>query len=88
MYNLPKGIHNRTLPLTDVVIVPIPRLWVDGLAHAAKDAQAAEVVVPNMVSAKASQKTDGAGRRVELSEFVLFDVATRLSSMVMLQRNV
>ena len=73
MYNLPEGIHNRALLLTDVFVVPIPRFWVDGLAHAAKDAQAAEVVVLNMVSAKASQKTNGGGRRVELSEFVLFN---------------
>jgi len=73
MYNSPEGIHNRALHLTDVFVVPIPRLWVDGLAHAAKDAQAAEVVVLDVVSAKASQKTDGGGRRVELSEFVLFN---------------
>jgi hypothetical protein len=73
MYNSPEGIHNRTLLLTDVFVVPIPCLWVDGLAHAAKDAQAAEVVVLDVVSAKASQKTDGGGRRVELSDFVLFN---------------
>jgi len=43
---------------------------VDGLTHAAKDAQAAEVVVLDMVSTKATQKMDG---RVKCSGFVLFN---------------
>jgi hypothetical protein len=40
----------------------VVRLWVDGLAHAAQDMQAAEVVVLDMVNAKASQKTNGGGK--------------------------
>ncbi|KIJ96572.1 hypothetical protein K443DRAFT_124394 [Laccaria amethystina LaAM-08-1] len=40
----------------------VVRLWVDGLAHAAQDMQAAEVVVLDMVNTKALQKTNGGGK--------------------------
>ena len=40
LYDSREGIHNRALPLTDVFVVPIPHLWVNEIAHAAKDAQA------------------------------------------------
>lgn len=56
-----------------MLVVPIPRLRVDRLAHAAKDAQGAEVVVLDMVRAEAAQEADGGGRGVELRDFVLGD---------------
>ena len=46
MLNSPEGIHNCALPLTNIFIV---WAWVDDLAHAAKDVQAAEVMVINMI---------------------------------------
>jgi len=54
MYNSPEGIHNDALYLTDVFVVPVPCLWADGLAHAPKDVQAAEVVVLDVANTKAS----------------------------------
>ncbi len=47
-------------------MVPAPGLWVDGLAHAAQDAQGGAVAARHVVVAKAHQRADERGGGVEL----------------------
>lgn len=70
---VPERVHNRTLPATDVIVVPMPCLGVDGLTDAAKHAQAAEVVVLDVMIAKTAQQTDRGRCGIELCQFVLVD---------------
>lgn len=67
----PERIDNRTLSPANMVVVPMPRLRVDRLAHAAEHAQTAQIVILHVVLAQATKKTDGGGRGVELRDLVL-----------------
>lgn len=54
-------MHDCTLHLPYMLIVPVPRLGVDRLAHTAKHPQAAEVVVLDMVRTQPAEEADGGG---------------------------
>lgn len=69
----PESIHNRTLLLSDIVIVPMPRFGVDGFADTSENADGGEVVVLDVVSTETTEETDGGGSGVEVSEFVFLD---------------
>ena len=70
---LPEGVDDGTLAASDVLVVPVPSLWVDRLADSTKNPQGAQVVVLYMMRAKATQEADGCWRGVELRQLVLLD---------------
>jgi hypothetical protein len=54
-------------------IIPIPSLRVDRLPNTTKHAQAAQVVILNMVFAEAAKKPDCGGGGIKLGQLVLLD---------------
>jgi hypothetical protein len=56
-----------------MLVVPVPGLWVDGLANASKDTEGAQIVLLDMLMAQTPEKTDGSWCRVELGELVLLN---------------
>ena len=70
---LPPGIHHRTAAAADVLPVPDPCLGVDGLAHAAQQAQRRHVVPVGILLAPAHEGADGRGRGVADGAGVLLD---------------
>src|SRR5690606_17644620 len=62
---LPPGVYNRCLPLADFFVIPIPRLLIDGLTHAAQLTDAAEVFSLDVFIACSHQRADGGGGRIE-----------------------
>lgn len=56
-----------------MIIEPVPRLGVDGFTDGANDTERAEVCVLHVRLAKATEKTDGGRRGVEVRELVLVD---------------
>src|SRR5690606_5113126 len=70
---LPPGVHDRAAAATDHAVVPAPCLGVDRLAHAAQQAQGAEVVLRGDVLAPLHRRADRGGRGVEQGDLVLLD---------------
>ena len=70
---LEERVDDGCLLPSDVVVEPMPRLGVDGLADGADDAQRAQVGVLHVRFAESSEETDGGGRGVEVRELVLVD---------------
>lgn len=68
---LPESIHNRALTPSNVVVVPMPRLRVDGLSDGTEHTQCAEVMVLHVVFAETTKQTDSSWCRVELGELML-----------------
>jgi len=56
-----------------MLIIPIPSLWVDRLPNTTKYAQAAQIVIPDMVFTEATKKPDCGGGGIELGQLVLLD---------------
>jgi hypothetical protein len=71
--DVPEGVHDRTLHLPYMLVVPVPRFGVDRLADASQNAQAAQVVALHMVGTEAAEQADGSRGRVELGQLVLLD---------------
>ena len=69
----PESIHDRALHPPDVLVVPVPRLRIDGLTHTSEHSQTAEIVLLDMVGPKTTQQADGSGRGVELGDLILID---------------
>jgi hypothetical protein len=79
-FSLPKRVDNSAFFLSDVFIVPMPCLGIDGLADRSEDPQRRQVVVLDMLSAQTTEKTNRSGCRVELRKFMLcnsFPIARR-----------
>lgn len=70
---LPERVDDGALALPDVLVIPVPRLRVDGLADAPEHTQARQVVALDVMVAQAAEKTDGSRCGVELSDLVLVD---------------
>ncbi len=62
---LPPCVHDRALAVADHLMVPPPRLGVDGLADAAQQPEAGALVVGDKAVALGVQRADGGGRGVE-----------------------
>ena len=58
---LPECVYDSTLGLSDVLVVPVPRLGVNGLANGPEDPQRGEVVVLDMLGAQTTEQADGGG---------------------------
>ena len=71
--SLPERIDNGTLPLADMVVIPVPRFGIDRLADGAKHAERAEVMPLHVMLAKAAEETDGSWCGVELRQLVLLN---------------
>lgn len=41
---LPEGVDHRTSALTNGLVVPVPRLWVDWLSDTTQDPQSGEII--------------------------------------------
>ncbi len=74
---LPEGVHDGAALAAHVLVVPHPGLGVDGLAHAAQDAQARQVGagrVHRLVGfGRLDERADGRGRGVEDRDLVALD---------------
>ncbi len=68
---LPPGVDDWTLPLADLLVVPLPGLGVDRLAHGPEHAQRAQVVLLDELVALAHQRAQRGRRGVELRDLVL-----------------
>ena len=68
---LPPGVRDGAAPLTDHVVIPLPGLRVDGLAHAAEHPQAAAVVPFHELVALPHEGAQGRGRGIEDVDLVL-----------------
>ncbi|CUH54119.1 hypothetical protein SHM7688_03589 [Shimia marina] len=69
---LPPGVHDRAAAAADHVVVPVPGLRVDRLAHGAKDAQRRQVTFLHIVIALTHQRAQRGGRGIELIDAVFF----------------
>ena len=56
-----------------MLVVPVPRLGVDGLANASQNTQSAQIVLLDVLMAQTPEKTDGGRCRVELGKLMLLD---------------
>ena len=72
-FGLPPGVHDGAARLADHGVVPHPGFRVDGLAHAAQQAQAGEVILLGQVAAQLDQRADGGRRGVEGGDLVVLD---------------
>jgi hypothetical protein len=63
---LPEHVNNRALAPADMLVVPVPRLRVDGLTDAAKHAQRAPVMRLDVVHTEVAQQADHGRCGVEL----------------------
>lgn len=70
---LPESVNDGTLPLANVVVVPVPSFGVDRLANGAQHSESAEVVALGVVLAETTEETDGGGSGVEMGNLVLLD---------------
>lgn len=70
---LPESVNDGTLPLADVVVVPVPSFGVDRLANSTQHSESAEVVGLGMVLAETTEETDSGGSGVEMGNTVLLD---------------
>ena len=62
---LPPRVDDRAAAAADVLVVPHPRLGVDGLAHAAEQAELGEVVRLGLLGAPLHEGADGGGGGVQ-----------------------
>ena len=62
---LPPGVDDRTTGFADHVVVPLPCLRVDGLAHGAEDADAPAAGALHEVVSLAHERADRGRRSVE-----------------------
>ena len=76
-FGLPEGVHDRAFLVADVFVVPHPGFGVDGLAHRAKNAQAAQVgsvgVHLRVGLGGLDERTDGRRGGVEHADLVALD---------------
>lgn len=68
---LPVGVDDGALSSSDVVVVPVPGLGVDGLSDGSDDSQTLEGVILDEVLTKSSKETNGSRSSVEMSDLVL-----------------
>mmetsp|Transcript_13589 Transcript_13589/g.26034 ORF Transcript_13589/g.26034 Transcript_13589/m.26034 type:complete len:585 (-) Transcript_13589:111-1865(-) len=68
---LPIRVYDGAVAVAHHLVVPLPRLRVDGLPHRAKHPQGAKIVLGGDVVAGAHEGAHERGRRVELSHLVL-----------------
>ena len=71
-FGLPPRVHNRHVPFADDVMIPVPSLGIDRLAHGAKHAQVRQVIFRDPLIPLAHQRANGGGGGVELVHLVLF----------------
>ena len=68
-FGLPEGVDNGAVATAHVLVIPLPRSGVDGFAHRAEQAQAAQVVALGMHRiigfSRFDQRANGSRRRVE-----------------------
>ena len=70
---MPEGVNDGTLPLSDVVVVPMPGLGVDRLTDTTQHSEGAEVVGVGVMLTETTEETDGGGSRVEVGNLVLLN---------------
>ena len=70
---LPEGVDDGTLAASDVLVVPVPSLWVDWLAYSTNNPQRAQIMILHVMRAKATQEADGCRRRVKLRQLAVVD---------------
>mmetsp|Transcript_2388 Transcript_2388/g.3152 ORF Transcript_2388/g.3152 Transcript_2388/m.3152 type:complete len:297 (+) Transcript_2388:1357-2247(+) len=70
-FSLPPGVDDRAFALADNVVVPVPGLRVDRLAHSSEGAQIAQVVLFHPFRALTHQGADCGGGGVELVHLML-----------------
>ena len=68
---LPPGVDERAPAAADDIVVPLPRLLVDGLPHRSDDLQCGQVVSLREAGLAGHQGADGRGRGVELIDLQL-----------------
>lgn len=71
--DIPEGIYNRALLLPYMFVIPIPSLRVDRLPNTTKHAQAAQIVILDVVFTEATKEPDCSGRGIELRQLVLLN---------------
>ena len=76
-FGLPEGIHDGAAATANVLVVPGPRRWVDGLTHRTQDAQGTEVVVLRVHGLvrlrRFDERTNRRRRGIKNSHVVFFD---------------
>ena len=70
---LPESVDDGTLPLPDVIVVPVPSLGVDRLADTTQYSESAKVVGVDVVLTETTEETDGGGSSVNVGNPVLLD---------------
>jgi len=70
---LPESINDGTLPLSDVVVVPVPSLGVDWLTDTTQYSEGAEVMGVDMVFTETTEETNCSGSGVKLGNLVLLN---------------
>ena len=70
---MPPSINDGTLLLSDMFVVPVPSLGVDGLTDSPQDSDGAEIVGLDVVLAEAAEETDGSGSSVKVGDLVLLN---------------
>ena len=70
---LPESVDDCSLELSDMLVEPIPRLWVDRLSDGTQNAQGGEIVWLSVVRTQPAKKTNGGRRGVELRKLVLLN---------------
>mmetsp|Transcript_17377 Transcript_17377/g.56878 ORF Transcript_17377/g.56878 Transcript_17377/m.56878 type:complete len:544 (-) Transcript_17377:204-1835(-) len=70
---LPPRVHNRALAITHHVVIPLPRLRIDGLADSPEHFEALARVLGDKVVAGALKRADRRRRSVKLGHLVLVD---------------
>ena len=70
---MPESINDSTLPLSDVVVVPVPSLGVDRLADTTQYPEGAEVVGVDVVFTETTEETNCGGSGIKLGNLVLLN---------------
>lgn len=70
---LPVSVDDGALASSDLLLVPVPGLGVDGLSDRSDDPQALEAVASDVLLTESSEESDGGRSGVEVGDLVLVD---------------
>ena len=71
-FGLPPGVNDGNFTAADNLVIPVPGLGVDRLAHGAQQFERGEITFFNVFIALRHQCADGGGGGIELIDLVLF----------------
>lgn len=70
---LPESVHDGTLLLPDVVVIPVPSLGVDRLTDATQHSESAKVVGVDVVLTETTEETNGGWSSVDVGNLMLLN---------------